>query len=170
MIRDVASYSSPLYMMGNYKTYDNHLSFPVHNKLEVFQNTIVHMHSVALQHDHTSGLLISLWWQFIRPLFPPLKEQVSCTELIHGAFISACLNKVTFLHMYDCGMMVDCDINVGYESGHERAGAAGAQSRLKCMREGYRFWARWAVWAHEEGRGGKRQVGGKSVQKEMRWK
>ncbi len=46
------------------------------------------------------------------------------------AFISACSSTVTFSHMYDCGMTVDCDINVGYESGHERPGAAGVQAQM----------------------------------------
>lgn len=73
----------------------------------------------------------------VRSLIISPAEKVSFrTELIRGAFISACLSKVTFTHMYDCCMMADYDINVGYESGHERAGAAGAQSRLRCIREG----------------------------------
>lgn len=143
VIRNVASYSSPLCMKGNYKTCDNHLSSPYTTNLNYFETRSCtctrggpFFPANALRHDRASRLLISPWWQFIRPLFPPLKEWVSCTEFICEAFISACLSKVTFSHMYDCGMTVDCDINVGYESGHERAGAAGAQSRLRCVREG----------------------------------
>ncbi len=145
-----------LSMNGNYKTCDNHLSSPT-------QQTWI-----ISKHDHARAFEVaffSLWMHcgtIACRVFTSAPDGrsfavISPTErtslrywMYSLAFISACSSTVTFSHMYDCGMTVDCDINVradmkeqeqqehrsgsdvcGRSSGSEHAGLSGLMRRTE---------------------------------------
>lgn len=80
----------------------------------------------AALRERASRPLISPWWHIIRPLHPAPKREAFRAESIDGSFISACLSKVTFSHVYGRSVAAGC----GIKAGHEREQAAGTPKRL----------------------------------------